>query len=86
MRANLERINSARRQIADRRTERLKSFVASLPKTMGAGELRGEMSKALAAFNLPSTRSEVERILSALRRRSLISFDHASLTWSTKVG
>lgn len=81
MRSNLDRINGTRREKAAERTERLLQILSHCPKAIPSWELRKTFDNAvtLAGFTLTPTSSTV--LLSALRRRNLIRFDHASLSW-----
>lgn len=81
MRANLDRINARRKQIAEQRTANLKRLTATLPDTVPTGELRKGILAALQGFAVPNAEARVEPVLMALRRRGLVRFDLATLTW-----
>lgn len=81
MRANLDRINGTRKAKAEHRTARLSEFAKALPIEMQAGSVREEIGKALASLGHRHERQDIERVLSALRRRSMLAFDNVALTW-----
>lgn len=81
MRANLDRINGKRKADAEERTRRLRTFADTLPQQMDAGTMRESIGKSLAALGHRSDPPAVERILSALRRRSMVTFDAERLLW-----
>ena len=80
MRANLDKINSRRKAKADERTQRLIRFAESLPEKMQSGEMRQRIGDALEGFGRP--RTETESVLSAMRRRSMLTFDLSTLMWT----
>ena len=80
MRANLDKINSRRKAKADERTQRLTRFAKTLPEKMQSGEMRQRIGDALEVLGRP--RRETESVVSALRRRSMLIFDLATLTWT----
>ena len=80
MRANLDKINSRRKAKADERTQRLTRFAKTLPEKMQSGEMRQRIGDALEVLGRP--RRETESVVSALRRRSMLTFDLATLTWT----
>lgn len=81
MRANLDRINGTRKAKAEERTKRLSVFAGHLPIQMQAGNVRQEIGKVLTALGHRAEKPDVERILSALRRRRMVTFDNVQLLW-----
>jgi hypothetical protein len=81
MRANLDKINGTRKEDAAKRTERLITFAKTLPSKIQAGNVRQEIGKSLAAFGHRNEKPDIERILSAMRRRSMLRFDNVALVW-----
>jgi hypothetical protein len=80
MRANLDKINAGKKAKAEERTQRLTRFAKTLPEKMQSGEMRQRIGDALEVFGRP--RREVEMVVSALRRRAMLTFDLATLTWT----
>ena len=79
--ANLQRINNQRKEWADARSRVIADIIAPLPKTIPSTELKDKLRGALAASGKQSDPKAVTRLLSNLRRRGLIRFDLASLSW-----
>jgi hypothetical protein len=81
MRANLDKINTARKEKAGKRTEAILAIIAVLPTSIPSLELRDALRTALGLAGHPSSPKDAEKLLSNLRRRNLIRFDLDSLTW-----
>ena len=81
MRANLDRINTARKEKAGKRTEAILAIISVLPGTIPSLELRDALRTALGLAGHPSSPKDAEKLLSNLRRRNLVRFDLPSLTW-----
>jgi hypothetical protein len=81
MRANLDKINTARKEKAGKRTEAILAIIAVLPTSIPSLELREGLRTALGLAGHPSSPKDAEKLLSNLRRRNLIRFDLESLTW-----
>ena len=81
MRANLDKINSARKEKAAKRTEAILQIVSVLPSTVPSLELRDALRTALGLAGHPSSARDAEKLLSNLRRRNLVRFDLPTLTW-----
>ena len=79
--ANLQRINNQRKEWADTRTRVIADIIAPLPKTIPSTELKEKLRGALQASGKQHDQKAVTRLLSNLRRRGLIRFDLASLSW-----
>jgi len=79
--ANLQRINNQRKEWADARTRVIADIIAPLPKTIPSTELKEKLRGALQASGKQHDQKAVTRLLSNLRRRGLIRFDLASLSW-----
>ena len=75
MRANLDRINKARKEKADERTAKIVAVMARLPAVIPSWEFRAKVNEAIGDPQL------YDRFLSCLRRRGLIRFDHETLCW-----
>ena len=82
MRANLERINSTRKRKAEERTAKLLQVCSSLPENIFSLDLKDALSKCLADGGYNSDRRAVTKLISALRRRKMLTFDSATLTWA----
>jgi hypothetical protein len=80
MRANLDKINNQRKADAAKKTVTLVRFAKTLPGKMNAGEMRRTIGDALVAFG--SSKAKVEMVVSAMRRRSMLTFDAGTLTWT----
>ena len=80
MRANLDKINAGRKRDAAEVTKGLGRLLEHLPKQMQSGEMRKAIATALERAGKKG--QNVEATLSLLRRRSMISFDHQTLTWT----
>jgi hypothetical protein len=81
MRSNLDRINTARKERAAKRTEAILQIISILPASIPSLELRDALRTALGIAGHPSTTKDAEKLLSNLRRRNLVRFDLVSLTW-----
>ena len=79
--ANLQRINSQRKEWADARTRVIATITATLPDTIPSIDLKAKLRDALANAGKQSDPKAVTRLLSNLRRRRLIAFDLARLVW-----
>lgn len=81
MGANLRRINDARKASAQARTDRLLAVLQLIPGEVKSWDLRPSIASALDKLGHASDKLAVERFLSAIRRRNLLTFDAAKLSW-----
>lgn len=85
MRSNLETLNRARKEKAAERTKRLLEITRLMPAEIESWNLRTSAEKAIAQAGYSVKPGVHLTLLQALRRRSLISFDHSTLRWKVKV-
>jgi hypothetical protein len=81
MGANLRRINDSRKAQAHARTDRLLAVLNLVPVEVKSWDLRPSIASALDRLGHASDKPAVERFLSAIRRRNLITFDASKLAW-----
>ena len=81
MGANLRRINDARKAAANARTDRLLGVLQLIPQEVKSWDLRPHIANALDRLNHAHDKPAVERFLSAIRRRNLITFHAERLAW-----
>lgn len=80
--ANLQRINSQRKEWADARTRVIASITATLPDTIPSTELKSKLRDALASAGKQHDPKAVVRFISNLRRRQMLTFDLTRLVWT----
>lgn len=85
MRSNLEALNRTRKEKAAERTQRLLVILSHLPAEIESWNLRTLAEEAIVKAGYTLKPGIHLTLLQALRRRSLISFDHSTLRWKVKV-
>lgn len=82
MTGNLKAMIARRREQADARTTLFREkLIPALPDSIPSADIRKHLSKALQALGQQGDAKQVHRVLMALRRRGLVRFDLATLTW-----
>lgn len=85
MRSNLERINTTRKEKAAERTQRLLAILAQMPVEIESWNLRKVCEEGITKAGYTLKPGIHLTLLQALRRRSLISYDHSTMRWKVKV-
>ena len=85
MRSNLDRINGTRKEKAAERTARLLEILSQCPVVIKSWELRPTLEAGIVKAGYTLKAGSHMTLLQALRRRSLIAFDHSTLSWKVKV-
>jgi len=81
MRANLDRLNEARKAKANARTvEKLRPILDRMPRTIPSWEFRQRIAEAIG-HGVTKDHPIITRFLSAVRRRGLVRFDESTMSW-----
>lgn len=81
MRSNLERINRTRREKAAERTQRLLVILGHCDAEIKSWNLRTSFEEAIVKSGYTLKPTSWLIFFSALRRRKMIAYDPATLTW-----
>lgn len=82
MRANLERLNAAKKAKAAETTKLLARIAELMPSTIASWDLRKTLGGAIEKVGGSASPKVVHKVLMAMRRRGMLTYLPESVTWT----